>query len=367
MATLVLTPLNQMTTHLDALIASLVHTNTFAAAPTAANSLVSDDDALTSALATLKQHQQNYARILHLREEAQRLEDELKDVIRKAVRLREEVGRIHPSLLDDEYSSDEEDEDLQQETLPVRAGRGKGRDVDYHTLLNFAARIGKHNSLATREAEREADRRKIEAMKKKDVSSGPAPAQAANTQSMTGAQTTTSPIELSAASDSAQHDHEKDFLELQAQDLDNSHALKLAFPDPMLLRQGALGRLQKIREDAIDAATAREKESGVGMVGEEAVDQEVERLVRQSENVAKGEDGGVDEDEGEDTNMDDGAKEPRREEKRPAAPLPVPVLRTRRESVTQPKQQRQRPVQPPMKRKKLNLDLGADDDDEDDD
>ena len=42
---------------------------------TPSTALLTADDALTSSLTTLKKHQQNYVRILHLRAEAVRLED----------------------------------------------------------------------------------------------------------------------------------------------------------------------------------------------------------------------------------------------------------------------------------------------------
>src|SRR5277367_6792122 len=108
----VLTSLDALEASLNALLTSLTTTPTFSTAPATSDALLSADDSLTTSLTTLKQHQQNYARILHLRAEATRLEDQ-----------------------------------------------GQQQDVDYKTLLSFARRIGKHNIQAAREAEEESIRR----------------------------------------------------------------------------------------------------------------------------------------------------------------------------------------------------------------
>lgn len=349
MSTVAAAPLDALTTHLDTLINSLVHTNTFAAAPDAASSLVAADDALTSALSTLKQHQQNYARILRLREEAQQLEDDLKTIIRNAVRLREDVGRIHPSILDDDAeTSDGED----TEDIPLDPG--KRRDVDYTTLLNFAARIGKHNSLAAREAEQEAERRKIEAIKKKEkmASSPTAPVNMANTLP-------------NATNDNADQQPKQDELELQAIGLEESLAAErakqgLGFPEGMLLRMGELGRLQKIREDAVASGSAEETDMRIRSgFGEGAVEREIERLVRATEDVAAEDDNGMERKVKEE---EEGAREeePRKRTEEVNKTTAVQA-RPRRESITQ-----RPPAAAAPKRKKINLDFGGDDDDDDD-
>ena len=345
MATIALNPLNNLTTNLDALVNSLVHTNTYATVPTATSSLVTADDALTSALDTLKQHQANYARILHLREEAQRLEDELKSIIRKAVSLREDVGRVHPGILDDEESSDE-DEEQEDTTLPL--GTGKSKDVDYHTLLNFAARIGKHNSLAAREAEREADKRKINAIRKKEETSA---TKIASALGKAGAPTTTNHEEAQL-----EFQPEKDVLELQALDLEASLAAQraqqgLGYPDGMMLRMGELGRLQKLREDAMDSS------QGDARAADDAVDKELERMIRESELVAAK----VDAETEKSLKLEQERRQEQTREKEVKKPS-APVSRPRRESVTQrlPKQ-----AAAPVKRKGINLDFGDDDDDDD--
>lgn len=347
MSSLALAPLTSLSTHLDALITSLVQTNTFAAAPAAASSLIADDDALTSALATLRQHQQNYARILHLREEAQRLEDELKNVIRKAVSLRDEVGRICPSVLDDDYWDDEdEDGGTHTDATAVEASVhvGEGQEVDYHTLLNFASRIGKHNSLAAQEAERESDRRKIAAMKDKSP----------NNTAVSGTLTTNAedgvPGIDSAANTNAnteERQQQQDVLSLQAQDLENQIARTraeqgMAFPNPEMLRWGVLGRLQKLREDAGDR-------------GEEVVDSEIERMVRESEVVAPPQLDVLDEDES------------RRVEDDNPKTATSAASRPRRESASQRANATGAGPSTTAPRRKLQLDLPIDDDDEEED
>ena len=350
MSSVAVAPLDALTTHLDILINALVHTNTFAAAPNAASSLVAADDALTSALATLKQHQQNYARILHLREEAQQLEDDLKTIVRKAVRLREDVGRIHPSILDDDAEmSDEED----TEDTPL--DQSTGRAVDYNTLLNFAARIGKHNSLAAREAEQEAERRKIDAirMKEKMASSPAAPVNMANTFP-------------NATNDNADEEPKQDELALQAVGLDESLAAErakqgLGFPEGMLLRMGELGRLQKLREDAVASGSAEETDIRIRSgVGEDAVEREIERLVRATEDVAAEHDNEIERkvEEEEERAREEQASKRRDEVNKTTAAQ----ARPRRESVSQ-----RPPAAAAPKRKKINLDFGGDDDDDDDD
>ena len=350
MSNIALTPLNALSTHLDTLINSLVHTNTYAAAPNAATSLVAADDALTSALTTLKQHQQNYARILHLREEAQRLEDELKSIIRKAVSLREDVGRIHPRILDDDAdTSDEEEPD------DIPCGRGKGKDVDYQTLLNFAARIGKHNFLAAREAEQEAERRKVDDLKKKEKVKGSPTAAVNIANALTRASAPATSVHADLFNDTEQP--EKDELEIQAQGLDDSLAATraqqgLGYPDAMLLRMGELGRLQKLREDAVISGTAEATEMKMRAgVGDDAVEKEIERLVRATEPVAAKEDDAAQKKE---------EDERRRREDGDKVASTMASSRPRRESVTQ-----RQPAAPP-KRKKINLDFGGDDDDDDD-
>ncbi|KAK5464701.1 hypothetical protein LTS15_001263 [Exophiala xenobiotica] len=239
MEALVLDPLGSIETHLDSLITSLAQTNTFAGAPQIAKDLVTDDDNLTSSLTLLQRHQQNYAQILELRTEVEELQSQLKDTIRGCVSFRHEIVQVHPSILDE---SDDEEED--QDT--------NVSEIDYHTLLAFAARIGKHNAAAAREAEAEAVRRKVAAKNN-----------AANGVSNGGTENATAETEA------------------ELERINNTVAqtraqMGMAFPDANILRIGALGQLQLLQE----------KQAGTGMNVQVTVDREVERMVRESEDVA---------------------------------------------------------------------------------
>ena len=72
---LVVASLDTLEASLGTLLTSLMTTPTFFTAPVPSTALLTADDTLTSSLTTLKKHQRNYARILHLRAEAVRLED----------------------------------------------------------------------------------------------------------------------------------------------------------------------------------------------------------------------------------------------------------------------------------------------------
>lgn len=242
MDVIALNPLNALESSLSTLLTSLTTTPTFANAPAATNALLTADDALTSALITLKQHQQNYAKILSLRAEATRLEDQIKSIVRTCGELRNEVGAIHPSILDDS-SDDDEDEDEDEDS-----GARKQRDVDYYTLLSFARRIGKHNTEAAREAEEDAIRRQQEAKERgtattQILANGNIPAPAAESTGNIIPENEQAWLDETAAAARA--------------------VLGMAFPPAERLRLGMLGQLQLIREQG----------------GEEAVEREVEKLM----------------------------------------------------------------------------------------
>jgi hypothetical protein len=284
----VLDPLNNITSSLTALTTSLTTTNTFTAAPTATQALLSADDALSSALATLKKHQDNYAHILHLRSEALRLEDQIKDTIRQCNAYTSDINAVSPGILEDSDSDDEEDE--------------KG-EVDYNTLLTLASRISTYNVAAQREAETSLQR-----LRRDVQTNGNGEAHAEPGAEITG---------------------------LTDAEIARDRAMKgMAFPDSEVLRLGALGRLQVIREQG----------------GEDAVDAEIERLVMESEGE------GLDslgKDNKEDTGEDVAhtateARARRSSQSVRSAPAPSG-------SVQQPQA------------KKLNLDLWGGDDDDDDD
>ncbi len=237
-------PLHALETHLNLLITSLSQTNTFSNAPQIAADLVADDDRLTAALNDLQRHQENWARIDALRAEAASLEDLLKDQIRQTVAFRQNIVSIHPSI--------EESEDDEEEEEEAEEGE-KPKEIDYQTLLAFAARIGKHNAAAAREAEAEAARNKMAAKKQ------------TNGAGVGGDNVT---AETSAELDRINNS----VAQTRAQ-------MGMAFPDANLLRVGALGQLQLLRERQ---QTLENDEKSI----QAAVDREVEKMVRQTEDIA---------------------------------------------------------------------------------
>ena len=224
-------PLDALESSLNKLIVSLTSTPTFSPAPAATNALLSADDALTSALVTLRRHQENYALILSLRAEATRVEDAVKEIVRTCGGLRAEIDRVHPSILGDDSSSDDE---CQQ-------------DVDYRTLLSFAQKIGRHNAAAAREAEQDSVRRKVEAKKK------PHP--------ITNGATNVATVQREDQTGTDALDIHETWLEERTAAV--RAAQGMAFPAAERLRRGALGQLQVLREQS----------------GEEAVDREMEMIL----------------------------------------------------------------------------------------
>lgn len=311
-----LAPLSTLSATLDSLQQTLQTSTTFSALPNTTNTLLTADDNLSSALESLHQHQANYARILALRGEVLSLESQIKDIIRRARTLRKDITDIH-SGIDNDADADEAEQP----------------EVDYQQLLNFAARIGKHNAVAKLEAEQEGERLKVEAIKARKKSEQLQAAQA--TSSATG----------NGASSSSQQQNPTDIadkIDREAAELgarsDAWHSMsRLPFPAPDMLRMGELGRLQ----------LARESDPGDP---EGAVEREAEKLVRETEDIAP--------DEG----MAKRAREKEdkeREEKRRRAE--AAARRAERPSAPGPLQQRKED----KPRQKMNLDLPGDDEDDD--
>lgn len=249
-------PLTALETSLTALLTSLTTHPTYSGAPTATQSLLTADDSLTTALQALYTHQRNYARILQLRAEAVKLEEQVKSTIRACVDLRSEIGAIHPSILS---HTDEESDDAD--------GEGGTREIDYHTLLSFASKIGRHNTAAAREAEEESIRRLIQARQEKEKAADVKAESRANGSAPT---TSTAIVAVEANGDPASQNlipqHEKDWLDSEAAMARARSGM--AFPAAENLRKGMLGRLQWVREQ-------------VG--GEAAVEREVESMVAKAE------------------------------------------------------------------------------------
>ena len=285
---LVLDPLNNITSSLTSLTSSLTATNTFATAPAATRSLLAADDTLSSALVTLKKHQQNYAHILHLRSEAVRLENQIKETIRQCNVYTNEIIAISPLILEDSEDDDEEDPKA---------------EVDYNTLLTLASRIATYNTAAQREAETS-----LQKIKRATQTNGNGDAHAEPG------------VDITSMTDA---------------EVARDRAMKgMAFPDAEILRLGALGRLQVIREQR----------------GEDAVDAEIERLMMQVEGEGL-------------ENLNNDVKI---EIENDAVSSPQET-RTRRASQNQrPGQASSRSQKPPQEKKKLNLDLWGGDEDDDD-
>jgi hypothetical protein len=344
MDSLILSPLDDIETHLTALITTLTQTNTFSNAPQLAKDLLADDDELASALSLLQRHQQNYARILNLREEVSSLQDQLKDTVRKCVAFKTEIGAINPSIVEED-SEDEDEEDHE--------GEGSVAEVDYHTLLTFAARIGKHNTIAAKEAETEAIRRKIAAKNASSAAAAvngvPSATEPPATQDTVTA--TTGPDGESGVGNNT--------VETTAElsRIDNAIAIDrarmgMSFPDGPTLRMGALGQLQLFRErqEHQFSGGVRNEDESAKLV-QEAVEREVGRMVRETEDIAP-------EEKGEEDTIDfpESPILGRREDPATAA--------TGQPSTSQG--QAQRPPKSPQPKKKLALDFpdSADEDDE---
>ncbi|EXJ86813.1 hypothetical protein A1O3_03767 [Capronia epimyces CBS 606.96] len=264
MDSVVLDPLNSLETHLNSLVTSLTQTNAFTNAPQIAKDLILDDDNLTASLNLLQRHQQNYARILNLRSEVAGLQEQLRDTIKRCVALRQEIGQVHPSILNTLDSDEEEEEDYDDDQ------DAKVAEVDYHTLLAFAARIGKHNAVAAREAEAEAVKRKVAAKRKTSATTNGVPdsaGPATGNENGNGNATAETEAELERI-------HNTIAL-TRAQ-------LGMAFPDANILRVGALGQLQLFQERQQHTSSGDEEVQA-------AVEREVERLVRASEDIAEAE------------------------------------------------------------------------------
>ncbi|KAJ5657210.1 Mediator complex subunit Med4 [Penicillium longicatenatum] len=144
MNTVVQSALSEVESKLNALLSTLTTSPTAAGAPAAAVALLEADDSLSSAISTLRQHQENYAKILQLRAEAERLEERVKGIVRDVEEFDKE---IRTACGDDEDSDSELDFDDDETTnKPPR------KEIDYRLLLDFARRISKYNQEAAADA-----------------------------------------------------------------------------------------------------------------------------------------------------------------------------------------------------------------------
>ena len=150
--------LSNLENTLNQLIESLTTSPTAGGAPAAAGSVLDADDSLTSAVETLRQHQENYSKILRLRVEAERLEERVKGIVSDVEGRENEIRAIcgdeqsdSDEDLDDDDSDYDPDEDVDM-SKPARSGLKMTKEVDYKLLLDFARRISKYNHQAAADA-----------------------------------------------------------------------------------------------------------------------------------------------------------------------------------------------------------------------
>ncbi|KAB8234339.1 uncharacterized protein BDW43DRAFT_310360 [Aspergillus alliaceus] len=157
------TTLSTLENRLNTLITSLTTSPTAAGAPAAAVNLLDADTTLTSAIQTLRTHQDNYARILRLRSEAADLEDKVKGIIKTVVGYEKEIRTTCSSHKVDSSDSDSSDDDsdveMRDEGDNQHAKLRGIKEVDYRLLLDFARRISKYNHQAAADAEEGAKAR----------------------------------------------------------------------------------------------------------------------------------------------------------------------------------------------------------------
>ncbi|KGO74221.1 Mediator complex, subunit Med4 [Penicillium italicum] len=149
MNALVQSALTDVEFKLNALLTSLTTSPTAAGAPAGAIALLDADDALTSAIETLRQHQENHAKILRLRNEAQQLEDRVKCIVGDIEGFEKEIRTAcgDNGDSDSDFDSDSDD-DLGGKKLLLRGIK----EIDYKLLLDFARRISKYNHEAAADA-----------------------------------------------------------------------------------------------------------------------------------------------------------------------------------------------------------------------
>jgi Vitamin-D-receptor interacting Mediator subunit 4 len=158
--------LDGLDARLNHLIASLTTSPTAAGAPAAAVALLEADDALSSALETLRKHQANHTKILSLRAAAESLEDRIKGIVRDIEAAEKEIVTACGNDNDDCSASDsnwdsEDDDNSEELDDDLRgkydagyksAGHRRHKEVDYRLLLEFARRISKYNQQAAADA-----------------------------------------------------------------------------------------------------------------------------------------------------------------------------------------------------------------------
>jgi hypothetical protein len=228
---------------LNALLVILTTSPTAAGAPAAAIALLEADDVLTAAIETLRQHQENYAKILRLREETNQLEDRVKTIVRDIEGLDKDIRTACGDDSDSEFESDSDDEFQGKDVTP----RGI-KEIDYKLLLDFARRISKYNHEAAANAATGVVKRLEAPATDKDVT-------------MTG--TNGEPTEEGAEPVASVTKNATQWLDESANV--TREVYMLPYPTEERIRMGLMGQIQLAAGDNID--------------------KEVERLVREADGL----------------------------------------------------------------------------------
>ncbi|KAJ5391111.1 hypothetical protein N7509_006601 [Penicillium cosmopolitanum] len=138
--------LTDVESKLNSLLTTLTHSPAAAGAPAAAIALLNADDTLTSTIETLRRHQENYAKILNLRNEAEQLETRVRAIVGDLERFDREIR----TACDDESDSDSDSDSQNNSTRGSKPLSRK--EIDYRLLLDFARRISKYNHEAAADA-----------------------------------------------------------------------------------------------------------------------------------------------------------------------------------------------------------------------
>ncbi|KAJ9236324.1 hypothetical protein DTO166G5_4086 [Paecilomyces variotii] len=152
----VLSSLDNLEARLNSVLTSLTTSPTAAGAPAATLALIDADDALSSALETLRTHQANYAKILKLRAEAEQLEERVKGIVRDIEGVGKEISTVCGDEVEDESETDDDSDDdgdyASDEADKKVTSTSRGKEVDYKLLLDFARRISRYNQQAAADA-----------------------------------------------------------------------------------------------------------------------------------------------------------------------------------------------------------------------
>ncbi|KAJ5174217.1 uncharacterized protein N7482_000094 [Penicillium canariense] len=149
MNALVQSSLTDVESKLNTLLKHLTTSPGAAGAPAAAVALLEADDTLSSSIEILRRHQENYAKLLQLRSEAEQLEERVKIIVRDLEGFDKEIRTVCDDDDDEEIDSDLNSEDEGEAAKSQAATR---KEIDYRLLLDFARRISKYNQEAAADA-----------------------------------------------------------------------------------------------------------------------------------------------------------------------------------------------------------------------